>query len=146
MLVEENILRLDITMNDVLGMQVAQGTYHLVEQRPSNRLRQCTKLKNFAQVIRSVFKDKGRSAFRAVCFLVKAVFDCLIEFNDIWMVKLSEDAGLFFKNSLENLLGVCIAFGGELDGKELSIMGGKFYSESMNEYLPKVPYPSVWMI
>lgn len=58
MVVEEDVLRFYIAMDDVFGVQVTDGTDHLVEKSPRDSLVQTSKLQNLNQVVRRVFKNK----------------------------------------------------------------------------------------
>lgn len=129
MVVEEDVLRFYIAMDDVFGVQVTDGTDHLVEKSPRDSLVQTSKLQNLNQVVRRVFKNKTWTHFRTVGLLVYAFLYSFVQLDYVGMVQLCQNTRLFVENALQNLLRVCIAFCGKLDGVELSILGGKFDPE-----------------
>lgn len=126
--VEEDVLRLDVAVDDVGGVQVAQGAYHLVEERPRDGLVERAELQDLAQVVRSVLEHQPRTGFRLSRLLVGCVLDALVEFDDVRVVELSEYAGLLLEDGGEHLRGVGVVLGGKLDGIQLPVAGGQFDS------------------
>ena len=66
-----------------------------------------------------------------------------MEADDVGVAELFEDGGLLLEDGGEEVGGVGIVFGSELDGEVVAIARSQFDPEWGESYLPKVPSPRV---
>lgn len=96
-----------------------------MEQSTSNGLIQRSKLQDLTEIKRCILENKGWPGLLFTLFPINSFFDGFIHFDDIFMTEFFKDRGFFIKNIAENLWGICIIPGGELNGKVLPIIGGQ---------------------